>query len=383
MAEVKAFIRTNKAWLLPMLDTSRNLMMLLPGRFNEGEVRGEAAYTALTLVCLYTEQVCGDRLVQSDEGDKTDTRSGGRSSLWRCRYDLPPDDSAKHARLRKRLLQLLTMLYHSEVLIELICEKRFGGSSGGMPALLGKFRVIAIVESIKALVRLWLLKANHGRMLAEMNEEQEKEQAKLAACAQSLSELQLIPLQKRHVFHTLAVLYAQAGRGQDPHGNYKPKLTPPCPREDPAWRPPTTEIIGEALFHLRPVIYVLAFLWFNGGRGHGVASKDPSTHSKDQASRPGGSMIPWVLSFLVDAIARVLLPRSKGLPPSLQQEMTMRTLYYVFYLVRSPVFERFTRQQILQLQNVLRMTPLVGSLLGGLIDVLLSLQSHYFYISAS
>eukprot|EP00808_Paulinella_micropora_P027656 g30565.t1 len=365
---VKDFIRAHQSWLLPTLDASRNLLMLLPGRFNEGEVRGEAVYTGLTLLCLYSQQVCGRHRYPGEAG-RQEPRGAAKPPLWRCRYDLPQVQDTTEARRRRMLLQLLTMLYHSEVLIELLCERRFGGASAGMNAIVGKFKVIAVVEAIKALARLRLLRANHGRMLAEMSEEQEKEHQLDMACAESVNQLEEIPLEQRHMFHSLAVMYAQAGRAEGPHGRFKAEEATSNPRASSLWQPPPHEVVGEVLFHLRPLLYVLMFLWFN------------RRHSKEN-SKPGGSMYPWVLSLLVECVSRLLLPSSKELTGPLQQEMLSRNQSFLFYLVRSPVFERFSKPQILYLQSLLRKFPL-GSLLGGLIDVLLSLQTHYFYTADS
>ena len=49
MSSVKAsyeeWVRREQKWLLPLLDTARNLTLFLPGRFSDTELRSEASQT--------------------------------------------------------------------------------------------------------------------------------------------------------------------------------------------------------------------------------------------------------------------------------------------------------------------------------------------------
>ena len=38
----EAWVRREQKWLLPLLDTARNLTLFLPGRFSDTELRSEA-----------------------------------------------------------------------------------------------------------------------------------------------------------------------------------------------------------------------------------------------------------------------------------------------------------------------------------------------------
>ena len=42
------WVRSEQKWLLPLLDTARNLTLFLPGRFSDTELRSEARQPTLT-----------------------------------------------------------------------------------------------------------------------------------------------------------------------------------------------------------------------------------------------------------------------------------------------------------------------------------------------
>jgi len=65
------------------------------------------------------------------------------------------------------------------------------------------------------------------------------------------------------------------------------------------------------------------------------------------------------------------------------EEMSRRTIKYFLYLFRSPFFDEFTLIPLKKIGNMLNRIPLLGLLCSNLMDLLIAMQSLYFYTSAS
>lgn len=137
---------------------------------------------------------------------------------------------------------------------------------------------------------------------------------------------------------------------------------------------------AEVLHVLRPVVFSMGALTF-------------STKS----------WIPFMSALLTDVASRALLGRMANLTVRQQQEVHRRCFLWSFYLLRSPFFERFTKIPLARLLSILGRLPLFGvffgtrlpycvaqcmlttyvSFLENCLDLALTLQSHYFYTSAS
>jgi len=95
-----------------------------------------------------------------------------------------------------------------------------------------------------------------------------------------------------------------------------------------------------------------------------------------------GSWKPFFLSVFADVVSKVyaktFAPMSNG-----TEEMNRRALKYLLYLFRSPFFEKFTKLPLEKIGNFLNRLPLLGLLSSNLMDLLLAMQSLYFYTSAS
>ncbi|CAM9511981.1 unnamed protein product [Choristocarpus tenellus] len=149
---------------------------------------------------------------------------------------------------------------------------------------------------------------------------------------------------------------------------------------------------GEVVHVLRPVVYSLCCGRFGERSWH-----------------------PWLISLGMDALAyactsragngsfALLLPlppqggrlgeggqRSSGGVTVLQYldteqaaELRRRKLQWLFYVLRSPAFELLVRPAAREVAGVFEGVPLVGGLASYALNMLLYVQRHHFYISAS
>ncbi|XP_069888607.1 peroxisomal biogenesis factor 16 isoform X2 [Dipodomys merriami] len=125
--------------------------------------------------------------------------------------------------------------------------------------------------------------------------------------------------------------------------------------------PPTPlglqETIAESLYITRPLLHLLSLgVW--GQR----------------------SWTPWLLSGVVDVTSLSLLSDRKGLTRRERLELRRRTIALLYYLLRSPFYDRFSEAKIrFLLQLLADHIPGVGLVARPLMDYLPNWQKIYFY----
>lgn len=92
------------------------------------------------------------------------------------------------------------------------------------------------------------------------------------------------------------------------------------------------------------------------------------------------SWAPWLLSGVVDMTSLSLLSDRKNLTRRERLELRRRTILLLYYLLRSPFYDRFSEAKILFLLQLLAdHIPGVGLVARPLMDYLPSWQRIYFY----
>lgn len=128
-------------------------------------------------------------------------------------------------------------------------------------------------------------------------------------------------------------------------------------------------LMGEMLFFIRPLLYVLLV------RKYGTRS-----------------WFPWFTSLAVDLIGYVISYRAKWsrkeeplfrLSDRESDELSRRKILFVLYLMRDPLFTKYTRTRLERTQNLLQPVPAVGFLADRLIELIIVAQKRYTYISGS
>ncbi|XP_054443077.1 peroxisomal biogenesis factor 16 isoform X1 [Pteronotus mesoamericanus] len=117
------------------------------------------------------------------------------------------------------------------------------------------------------------------------------------------------------------------------------------------------ETIAESLYIARPLLHLLSLgIW--GQR----------------------SWTPWLLSGVVDVTSLSLLSDRKGLSRRERLELRRRTILLLYYLLRSPFYDRFSEARILFLLQLLAdHVPGIGLVARPLMDYLPTWQKIYFY----
>uniref|UniRef100_A0A2K5MWT6 Peroxisomal membrane protein PEX16 n=1 Tax=Cercocebus atys TaxID=9531 RepID=A0A2K5MWT6_CERAT len=117
------------------------------------------------------------------------------------------------------------------------------------------------------------------------------------------------------------------------------------------------ETIAEFLYIARPLLHLLSLgLW--GQR----------------------SWKPWLLAGVVDVTSLSLLSDRRGLTRRERRELRRRTILLLYYLLRSPFYDRFSEARILFLLQLLAdHIPGVGLVTRPLMDYLPTWQKIYFY----
>ncbi|RXM28869.1 Peroxisomal membrane protein PEX16 [Acipenser ruthenus] len=136
---------------------------------------------------------------------------------------------------------------------------------------------------------------------------------------------------------------------------------PPRRPEEELLQPPThlglQETIAESLFIARPLVHLL---------GLGVCG-----------SR---SWKPWIISGILDITNLSLMRDTKRLNRRERAEMRRRAFLLLYYLLRSPFYDRYSQTRIMFLLRLLAdYVPGVGLVARPLLDYLPVWQKVYFY----
>ncbi|KAJ1977454.1 hypothetical protein H4R35_002292 [Dimargaris xerosporica] len=126
-------------------------------------------------------------------------------------------------------------------------------------------------------------------------------------------------------------------------------------------------LTAEWLFILRPLIYVLA-----------IRRWGPK------------SWVPWLLSLAIELGSRSLMNQRAGAHRLFgtrsqleESELSRRTWLLLYYVLRSPFYERFTKPRLDGLIKTTSTKPLISLFTGILADYQPLWESVYFYTSGS
>ena len=224
-----------------------------------------------------------------------------------------------------------------------------------------KWLTITAIEALKAAARLAMLANHGGRMLTPPSQDelnlqtvtQRHTHVLAAAVAPEPSSPSSSPAAAGATSELVSMYLSHGRNSLHPHG----KFSLPAPPLPPATM---SSALSEALYFIRPVLYTALRLRYS----------DPS-------------YTPFVLSLLTDLLARALAPRWAQLTAEQKTEWGRRMLLWTLYGLRSPVFEEWTQYPLVRLSQTLSKVPLFGMVGRNVVDLVFSLQQHYFYTSAS
>ncbi|KAK9812655.1 hypothetical protein WJX72_001406 [[Myrmecia] bisecta] len=149
-------------------------------------------------------------------------------------------------------------------------------------------------------------------------------------------------------------------------------------------------VVGELLHILRPLLYVMALR--RSGRtswkpwllslGLDLASSKLITAGASIAQQAAEEAVNDP-SLQFGSIAVLYNLQAFRWTPAEQRERLRRRLLLMYYLLRSPFFERYTRRGVSTVQRIAHPIPLLGTLASKAVEILFGIQQYYTYTGAS
>ncbi|KAL5062095.1 hypothetical protein RYX36_023832 [Vicia faba] len=317
MEGYKRWVRQNKEYVHSLESLANGLTWLLLERFSESEIGPEAVTTVMGIVTAINEHIIDSAPDQNITG-----------SVEPNSFPYP---------------LCLSALKDLETLVEVVAQHYYGDDR--------KWNFLAVTEGIKVLVRLSLFRKSGYKMLlhgGETSNDDSTSQHQIAARALSAlsqfgekARMVSDPVWLRRVQHQQAIVEPAATRV------VKPTLSTILSKKGFCG---ALFLIGEVLFIVRPLIYVLFI------RKYGI-----------------WSWTPWFLSLAIDTISNSILSlitttvagenqKMIHISAPEKDEVKRRKLLFVLYLMRDPFFSKYTRRKLESTEKVLEPVPIIGFL---------------------
>jgi len=317
-----------KRWVLSNIETLsvlenllRTCLFLMPGRFRDSEVTLEFFYSMVGLFSLNHDIIVLEYLEKE------------RGNLLLSRLELPSKSNLN-------TMKWLSFFRNMELFFEMLSRQILGNKS--------KWKVIFLIEIVKAFLKLQLLWDNGGRMLLH----------------QTVPQYRDHPILKSYLTQKETRNQKRSSRQSRKVSSAKWEQFKQVVQQDEKIQTGERHILAELLHIFRPIVYLL--LMFRWG---------PK------------SWKPFIVSFLMDFQSlRHYNARIERMNESEHQEGSRRKMLLFLYLVRSPLFDFLSKHRpgLKSITDRMKnMIPVVGSFFSLLYDNIVVYRQHYFYISGS
>lgn len=328
---VKPYLDTYKEWvtskpqvIADIEGAVRCLSYFTAGKFTDSPLVSELIYSMPNLLILMN-----DRLIYS------------------TKYS-----HLKLPQFQSQIKIWLTVIEYTEALIEVSAQKLWGD--------VGKWIVIFIVQSLKALLRLILVHRNKERLIknppiAPLNREKLRQESK----NQELPKEGFSLKRSGTVVRSVNCSGPSNSRFWTPLGKI----------DDDEPLPDTSEvrqslIIAETLYIMKPLIHLTAFI---------VKGKN--------------NWIPWTTALAIDlASIHILTKEKKSIKLTKEEnaELIKRRINLLLYLVRSPFYDNCSKNRInYLLDGISNRIPLARYIAQPIAKYLPHWQETYFYMWSS
>ncbi|WFD26352.1 hypothetical protein MNAN1_001333 [Malassezia nana] len=407
----ESFVLSNASQITAVESSLRSITYVLPGRFKDAELAGEAIYAAVQVLSMYHDSVLC-QIVYAHAGREAEQAGAGAGAVGaRAAVQIGADvpKMSLHARYTaywrtasaryRRMATLLMVTEATQLLAEMLARRHLGKQRA--------WDVVVALELLKAWARFALMRTSQQRpVVAPPLPQREFDPALLEKAQHTRVALSWRGARTGCVRRSLAALTSQ--------DLYEQLLSHTLTEQDVS--PPPLLVralsnklgrLAEGVWILRPLVYVLML------RRYGVRDVRPFSVSlmlellarllrrhalvprgKDAAaaSPPPPSSISLLLTMLgvensfLDWLASTLRaqPRYPSLKPIStveSDEWSSRDRALWWYLLRGPVWYGWTRPKVAQFVASTEKRRIVG-LLGSIVGEYLTLVDEYYYYSA-
>ncbi|KAF3768598.1 peroxisome membrane protein [Cryphonectria parasitica EP155] len=327
LARYDDFVTKNASQVAQMESALRSLTYIIPGRFRDAELATEGIHSGVQLLSLYHDLLLFRATTSSSPSPSASVTPSASSNLARSLHARYTRFWAAKSDLYRRVAIVLQVVQYTELLLEMWAKRR------GQAI---RWRVVVLVEAIKALCRLLLLKITRSRPLVTpaLPERERAQPNGHAPPPHSVVDDARQPHNPRKEWsmpRTGLTLPSLPARGDISSYLLARVLTADDIK-------PATKLLhtlrgsastAEVLYILAPLVYALA-----------LARTDPS--------RRRASWTPWLVGLSVQLAARQLALRARdGSPrnmPALEKEEWARrgrTMWW--WLMRGAAYEHLVK----------------------------------------
>ncbi|KAH9837218.1 peroxisomal membrane protein PEX16 [Rhodofomes roseus] len=359
-ARYESFLVKNVSTISSLESTLRSITWILPGRFRDAELASEALSASLNVMSMYHDTLL-EKVVQADPKYKA---------------LIPPSLHTRYTRawsekdsLYKWAARVLQLVRFTELLIEMGLRRKVSQRN--------RWRGIVLLEVIKAVSRLVLLRITRRPVLTPPIPEREFDPSAIPLDAEAVSPT-LAPSSPPS---SLPVTPEHLKNNHEPLPLH-PLLTPPPPTQSPqqvedfllpkalntsSVKPPTALIatlaspkdwLSEIIYILRPLVYATML------------------------SRKRRNTNPLMVILMMELLARNMRRVPQRSAQLERAEYALRDRDMLWYILRGSIWESWTKPKLEAFANKTANAPLLG-LFSALMRDWVPLIDEYHYCESS
>lgn len=324
--------------------TSRVLSYIIAGRFDDSQVLSELVYLASNLLVLVNDQILKNAA------------------------KLIPKVSLSQERIQK----FLTVLEYAEVFLEMSAAKYWGET--------GRWVLIVaaqITKSVLRLLMLWKTKAGiqPSPPLASLDRDALIQDQYKISTTRELNEFEENLVTESESVKESTCRLKRSGR-------LMRKLSSAPPMNFRSWKVPKEHgVLPDNNHNNRPTVYAPTLLSPQRMWAETLYITRPLAHLLAMYLFGVKSWKPWILSGGIDISSLCMLGDTENLNPHEKSEVKKRTLMLLYYMLRSPFYDQYSKAKILfTLKMLADHIPLVGVILQPMMQYLPTWQRIYFYM---